>query len=96
MRYRATFLVGAAVGYVLGARAGRERYEQIKRMSRQFAQHPTVQEAAGVLRAQAEELADNARNTIIDKLPDRLRREPEPREGVPPLRVHESTPARRD
>lgn len=96
MGYRATFLVGAAVGYVLGARAGRERYEQIKRMSRQFAQHPTVQEAAGVIRAQAEELVDNARNTIMDRMPDRLRRESEPPEGVPPLRVKESTPARHD
>ena len=29
MRYRAMFLAGLAVGFVLGARAGRERYEQI-------------------------------------------------------------------
>ena len=27
---KAAFVVGAAVGYVLGARAGRKRYEQIK------------------------------------------------------------------
>ena len=31
-----TFLAGAAVGYVLGARAGKQRYEQIKRVSRKL------------------------------------------------------------
>jgi hypothetical protein len=30
MQGRIVFLAGAAVGYVLGARAGRRRYEQIK------------------------------------------------------------------
>ena len=29
MRYRATFIAGFAVGFVVGARAGRERYEQM-------------------------------------------------------------------
>lgn len=29
MRLRLGFLIGFAVGYVLGSRAGRERYEQI-------------------------------------------------------------------
>jgi membrane protein DedA with SNARE-associated domain len=35
-------LVGAAVGYVLGARAGRERYEQIKRWAVEAKKHPAV------------------------------------------------------
>ncbi len=48
-----SLLVGAAIGYVLGARAGRERYEAIVRVARkiagsahspvaQLAEHPTV------------------------------------------------------
>ncbi|HET8643490.1 MAG TPA: hypothetical protein VFM37_16250 [Pseudonocardiaceae bacterium] len=45
------FLLGAAVGYVLGARAGRERYEQIARTYHRVADHPAVQGAAGVARA---------------------------------------------
>ncbi|GAA4806022.1 hypothetical protein GCM10023200_49470 [Actinomycetospora chlora] len=49
------FLLGAGVGYVLGARAGRERYEQIARAYRQVADHPSVQGAAGVARAKAGE-----------------------------------------
>ena len=68
MKYRAVFLAGAAAGYVLGTRAGQERYEQIKRLSRRVAENPTVQEAAGVLRAQAGELAETARQKVGDKV----------------------------
>ncbi|PXY27663.1 hypothetical protein [Prauserella muralis] len=50
-----TFLLGAAVGYVLGARAGRARYEQIVRTYRKIADHPAVQGAAGVARAKVGE-----------------------------------------
>ena len=32
MRYRFTFFIGLAVGFVIGARAGRERYEQINKL----------------------------------------------------------------
>jgi hypothetical protein len=48
-------LLGAAVGYVLGARAGHARYEQIVRMYRKAADHPAVQGAAGVARAKVGE-----------------------------------------
>ncbi len=44
------FVAGAAVGYVLGTRAGRARYEQIKAGSRKLWQSDPVQhriEAAG-------------------------------------------------
>ncbi|MGH3964444.1 MAG: hypothetical protein ACRDRY_14490 [Pseudonocardiaceae bacterium] len=41
------FLLGGAIGYLLGSRAGRERYEQVERMCRQVLDHPTVQGAAG-------------------------------------------------
>jgi hypothetical protein len=50
-----TFLLGAAVGYVLGARAGRARYEQIVRTYRKIIDHPAVQGAAGVVRAKVGE-----------------------------------------
>lgn len=49
------FLLGAAVGYVLGSRAGRERYDQIVRIYRQLVDHPVVQGAAGVVRAKVED-----------------------------------------
>ncbi len=50
------FAAGIAVGYVLGSRAGRERYEQIKRWSRRVADNPAVQGVAGLGRAQVSDL----------------------------------------
>ncbi|SDD90424.1 hypothetical protein SAMN05216174_12211 [Actinokineospora iranica] len=45
------FLLGAGVGYILGAKAGRSRYDQIVRTYRKIADHPAVQGAAGIARA---------------------------------------------
>ncbi|MFG2086792.1 MULTISPECIES: YtxH domain-containing protein [unclassified Spirillospora] len=60
MKTRVMFMAGAAIGYVLGTKAGRERYEQIKRMSQQVSENPNVQETAGRLRAKGEEFAGKA------------------------------------
>lgn len=43
---KATILAAAATGYVLGARAGRERYEQIKGQAQKVRRDPRVQQAA--------------------------------------------------
>jgi hypothetical protein len=53
-------VVGAAAGYVLGARAGRERYEQIKRLAVQTRKHPAVAQLAD----QAGGLVDAGRYTV--------------------------------
>ena len=42
MRTKVTFLVGFAAGYVLGSRAGRARYEQIRQAARSFLDSPAV------------------------------------------------------
>jgi hypothetical protein len=54
-------LVGIAIGYILGAKAGRERYEAIARSARRFAASQTFQSTAGVLQAQVDEFAARAR-----------------------------------
>ena len=56
MRGKVWFLGGLAAGFVLGARAGREKYEQIVEQARKVMDHPTVQEAAGVAQQQANRL----------------------------------------
>ena len=71
-RYRIAFLSGVAAGFVIGARAGRERYEQIKKLARTAADNPAVQQAAGALQAQAAELANNARQKVTDQVRDRV------------------------
>jgi hypothetical protein len=63
-----SFLVGAATGYVLGARAGRERYESIVRVGRRVAGSQTVQSAAGVLQAQVDEVTAKVRDTVASKM----------------------------
>ena len=68
MRYKAMFAAGLAIGYVLGTRAGRERYEQIKRAAQRVADSPTVQEAAGLVGAQASKVAVKAKDLAGDKL----------------------------
>jgi hypothetical protein len=43
MRGKILFAAGLAVGYVLGTRAGRERYEQLKNAAKGFWNDPRVQ-----------------------------------------------------
>jgi len=66
MRYRAMFVAGFAVGFVLGARAGRERYEQIVKYSRQVAGNPAVQQVTKTVTVKTTEYA----KTAMSKAPD--------------------------
>jgi hypothetical protein len=65
MRNKLLFITGIGVGYVLGTRAGRE---QIRRTAQKVKENPTVQEAAGVVQAQAGGLITTAKDTVNDKL----------------------------
>ena len=65
---KATFVIGFGVGYLLGSKAGRARYEQIMRSLRGVKDNPTVQETAGVVQAQAVELLSTAKDKVGDKL----------------------------
>ncbi|MEP6597913.1 MAG: hypothetical protein ABJB98_00510 [Actinomycetota bacterium] len=73
------FLVGGAVGYVLGARAGRERFESIVRWARKFTGSQTVQSTAGVLQAQVDDLRHRAKDVVSSKLHNS---KPEPVSGA--------------
>jgi len=64
MKARAMFVVGGTIGYVLGARAGRARYEKIKAKAQSFWQSPTVQQKA----AQAQEFARERAPEVQQKL----------------------------
>lgn len=43
MGFRRGLVLGLGIGYVLGARAGRERYEELKRVWHEISGNPTVQ-----------------------------------------------------
>jgi hypothetical protein len=65
---RISFLLGGVVGYILGARAGRERYETIVRVARRVVGSQTVQSAAGVLQAQVDDLTTRVRDTVAHRI----------------------------
>jgi hypothetical protein len=55
---------GLAVGYVLGARAGREKYDQIAAAARKLANHPTVVDAQAKIKG----LVDTGTQTVTAKV----------------------------
>src|SRR5690606_40190493 len=72
MRYRLPFVAGVVLGYVLGTRAGRERYEQLKKSAQQFAQNPAVRNTAETAAQQSREFAGKAYHVVSDKVGDRV------------------------
>ena len=68
MRYKATFVVGLATGYVLGAKAGRARYEQIVRIATSIRNRPIVQGAGETLSSRAASLVDSAKSTVSHRV----------------------------
>jgi hypothetical protein len=64
MRGKLMFLGGLAAGFVLGSRAGREKYEEIRTGAKKVWEHPTVQEAAGVAQAQATKLYSEGKDKL--------------------------------
>lgn len=56
MRMRLGFGLGAAAGYILGTKAGRERYEQLKGAAGRVAHNPVARSAAATVQAQAEKV----------------------------------------
>ena len=68
MRGKLLFLGGLAAGFVLGARAGREKYDELKATALKIKESPTVQEAAGVVQEQATKLYSESKTKVTDKL----------------------------
>ena len=64
MKGKILFVVGVALGYVLGTRAGRERYEQIKAGAEKVWNDPRVQQQVHTVeefvKDKAPDLADKA------------------------------------
>jgi hypothetical protein len=74
MRGKLMFVAGAAVGFVLGSRAGRERYEELSAAAQKILASPSVQEAGGVAKAQASKLYESGRDALNNsKLADKIR-----------------------
>ena len=58
-------LVSGGIGYVLGARAGRERYEQIRTAALKVKGNPTVQATASKAADAAKEAAPVVKDKVV-------------------------------
>lgn len=80
MRWKAIALTAFAVGYVLGAQAGRQRYEQIRNLAIRFKDDPHVRHAAHgaaeAAKAEAGPLVDKVSATLHSTGNHRTHREP--------------------
>lgn len=65
MKGKVAFVLGAAVGYVLGTRAGRERYAQIKRGAQAVWQTAPVQRGVGLVRDAAQDQVDSMKAAAV-------------------------------
>jgi hypothetical protein len=68
MMGKVLLLAAAGAGYVLGARAGRERYDQISSTVGRLWGNPKVQEKVGDLQSSAGDLAKQAGSAAQEKV----------------------------
>jgi hypothetical protein len=64
-----SFLAGFGAGYVLGAKAGRGRYEQIRRAWDHAKDDPRLQSLAGVAQAKADDALSSLRTCMGSETP---------------------------
>jgi len=70
MRGKLLLIVGLAAGYVLGAKAGRGRYEDIKRATNRLWGDPRVQRQVKNVEGRAREFAKDKAPEVVDFLSD--------------------------
>jgi hypothetical protein len=63
------FLIGVAVGFLLGSKVGHEPYAQMEKMLREFTDRPDVQGAMDKARGAAQEQVGHFSEKVSDKLP---------------------------
>lgn len=87
MRGRVLLVVGLGVGYVLGTRAGRERYDQMKLQARKLWNDPRVQKQVKT----AEQFARDKAPEVADFVSDSAKKVVS---QVAPKRSSKSSPAK--
>ena len=69
MKKRLVLLAGIGIGFVLGSRAGRQSYENLKRQATNLWNDPKVQDGIETAREQIEEKAPAVAQAVKDKAP---------------------------
>ena len=70
MGFKTGLLIGAAAGYVLGAKAGRERYEQIMDGWARFTGDPRVQGIADKGRSVVDLATERVKSNVEERFGD--------------------------
>ena len=70
MKFRTGAVVGFAIGSYLGAKAGRERYEQLRKVMTTIANNPPVKQLIDESKALADKGTSKAREAISEQLHD--------------------------
>ena len=73
MRTKAAFLIGGAVGYVLGTRAGREQFERMRTQFEKLWEDPRVQSKVSDVEQRASALVKEKGPEIKDKVSEAVR-----------------------
>ncbi|HEU5224035.1 MAG TPA: hypothetical protein VFU07_10220 [Candidatus Lumbricidophila sp.] len=66
MQGKLLLVIGLAAGYVLGSRAGRGRYEQIKQAADKFWSQPQVQKGVDTAKDFAKDKLGDAGEAVLD------------------------------
>lgn len=69
MRFRLGMMAGFATGYYLGAKAGRERYEQLNRMLRKIRRSDAYETATDKAKAVVDLGAERAKDFVEEHTP---------------------------
>jgi hypothetical protein len=94
MQGKLALAAGFVAGYVLGSKAGRQRYEEIVAQARKVAGNQTVQGTAGVLQAQASELVNKAKQSdVVAKAKTAVGRGEDRGDAAPSTTTTYSTPS---
>lgn len=67
------FIIGLGAGYVLGTRAGRERYEQLRAAAGHVAEQPFVRERVSRAQSAAGEFVRQQGEILTDKVTDAVK-----------------------
>ena len=73
MRTKAAFLIGGAVGYVLGTRAGREQFEKIRTQAQKVWEDPRVQDTVSDVEHRASAIVKEKGPEIREKVTEAVR-----------------------
>lgn len=71
-RRKTFFILGLGTGYVLGTKAGQERYEQITKMVQKANEDPRVHKVTGAVLSKGGQVVGGATHMIKDKVGDKL------------------------